>query len=72
MPYHYSNKKNAMPQNNREAKGTRKKLTARQEAALERHKVHHTAKHMAMMKRLMKSGMTFTESHKMTMKEVGK
>jgi hypothetical protein len=65
MTYHYSNKKNAPPQN-------AKKLTARQEAALEKHKEHHTAKHMALMRKLMRGGMTFTESHKKAMKEVGK
>ena len=47
-------------------------LTARQEAALARHKEHHTAKHMAFMRKEMKKGMTFTQAHKMAMKTVGK
>jgi hypothetical protein len=36
-----------------------KKLTARQEAALKRHKVHHTAKHMSEMRKSMRAGKTF-------------
>jgi len=47
-------------------------LTQRQKNALERHKQHHTSKHMTEMRRLMKSGKTFTASHKMAMKKVGK
>ena len=67
MPgYSYSNKKNAPPQNKM------KKLTARQEKALEKHKEHHTAKHMTHMRKLMRGGKTFTEAHKIAMKEVGK
>ena len=120
MPYHYSNKKNAPPQNKKakpdfldldkdgnkkesmkkavaDMKGkrqiTRKKnptkaavmskakdskpkktrtLTTRQENALQRHKEHHTAKHMALMRKLMREGKTFGEAHKIAMKEVGK
>jgi hypothetical protein len=66
MPYHSSNKKNAPPQNKA------KTLTARQENALQKHEVHHTKKHMTVMRRLMREGKTFTESHKIAMKEVGK
>jgi|TARA_B100000902_G_C27038633_1_gene778196 hypothetical protein len=54
------------------AYGTPKKLTTRQKAAMERHAEHHTKKHMAEMRRLMKAGKTFTEAHKMAMKKVGK
>jgi hypothetical protein len=49
-----------------------KKLTQRQMDTLKRHSVHHTTKHMNEMMRLMKSGKTFTESHKLAMKKVGK
>jgi len=49
----------------------KKKLTARQEQALARHSVHHTNKHMAEMKRLMRAGKTFTQSHKLAMRKVG-
>ena len=49
-----------------------KKLTARQQATLKRHSVHHTAKHMAEMKKSMRRGVSFTAAHKMAMKKVGK
>ena len=49
-----------------------KQLTQRQKDTLKRHSKHHTAKHMAEMKRLMRRGKTFTESHKIAMKKVGK
>tara|TARA_R100000654_G_scaffold13879_2_gene30040 strand:+ start:547 stop:744 length:198 start_codon:yes stop_codon:yes gene_type:complete len=48
------------------------KLTARQQTALDRHAKHHTSKHMAMMRREMRSGSTFTEAHKKAKKKVGK
>tara|TARA_R100001463_G_scaffold710_6_gene3270 strand:- start:2092 stop:2247 length:156 start_codon:yes stop_codon:yes gene_type:complete len=48
-----------------------KKLTKRQEQALARHKVHHTNKHMAEMRRLMRGGKKFGESHKIAMRRVG-
>lgn len=48
------------------------KLTKRQEATLARHSKHHTTKHMSSMKKLMKQGKTFGESHKIAMKKVGK
>tara|TARA_B100001094_G_scaffold279729_1_gene290061 strand:+ start:1052 stop:1198 length:147 start_codon:yes stop_codon:yes gene_type:complete len=47
-------------------------LSKRQTNALKKHKVHHTNKHMAEMKKLMNKGKTFTEAHKMAMKKVGK
>jgi len=50
----------------------KKTLTSRQENALKRHSAHHTSKHMSQMKKLMKSGKTFGESHKIAMKKVGK
>ena len=49
-----------------------KSLTARQEATLKKHAVHHTKKHMDMMKKAMRSGSTFTAAHKQAMKKVGK
>ena len=49
-----------------------KKLTKRQQDTLKKHSTHHTAKHMAEMRKLMRSGKTFSESHKMAMKKVGK
>jgi|TARA_R110002153_G_scaffold152368_1_gene303883 hypothetical protein len=47
-------------------------LTVRQKKALARHKEHHTAKHMTEMRKLMRDGKTFTQSHKTAMKKVGK
>jgi len=47
-------------------------LTKKQKATLDKHKVHHTAKHMTLMKKLMNQGKSFTESHKIAMKRVGK
>tara|TARA_R100001463_G_scaffold51946_1_gene102674 strand:- start:315 stop:488 length:174 start_codon:yes stop_codon:yes gene_type:complete len=51
---------------------TTKQLTQRQKDTLSRHKKHHTAKHMAEMRKLMKQGKTFGQSHKIAMKKVGK
>ena len=48
------------------------KLTKRQEETLKRHKVHHTAKHMAFIRKEMRNGKTFTQAHKEAMKKVGK
>ncbi len=53
-------------------KPTAKKLTARQEATLKKHSVHHSAKHMAMMRKEMKAGASFTAAHKKAQKKVGK
>jgi hypothetical protein len=49
-----------------------KSLTKKQEDALKKHSVHHTPKHMSEMKKAMKAGKTFTQSHKDAMKKVGK
>ena len=47
-------------------------LSKRQKETLSRHKKHHTAKHMAFMRKEMNKGKTFTEAHKLAMKKVGK
>tara|TARA_S200002703_G_scaffold95463_2_gene82548 strand:+ start:23998 stop:24156 length:159 start_codon:yes stop_codon:yes gene_type:complete len=47
------------------------KLTARQKTTLEKHSKHHSAKHMAMMRKEMKAGLTFTQAHKKAQKKVG-
>ena len=47
-------------------------LNKRQQNAMEKHSVHHTKKHLSEMVTLMGKGKTFTESHKMAMKKVGK
>tara|TARA_R100000700_G_scaffold16622_1_gene22808 strand:+ start:460 stop:618 length:159 start_codon:yes stop_codon:yes gene_type:complete len=50
----------------------KKTLTKRQTDALKRHSKHHTAKHMASMKKDMLAGMSFTASHKKAMKKLGR
>ena len=44
----------------------------KQKDTLKKHSVHHSAKHMTMMRKLMKGGETFTASHKKTQKKIGK
>jgi|TARA_R100001463_G_scaffold109940_3_gene164646 hypothetical protein len=48
-----------------------KKLTDRQNQTLQRHSKHHTSEHMKLMKKLMRQGKTFSQSHKIAMKKVG-
>ena len=48
------------------------KLTERQNKTMDKHKKHHTKKHMDLMKKLMREGKSFTEAHNMAMKKVGK
>ena len=50
----------------------KKALTDRQKTALKRHAKHHTAKHMASMRKDMMAGMSFTDSHKKAQKKVGR
>jgi|TARA_Y200000002_G_scaffold2780_1_gene2597 hypothetical protein len=47
-------------------------ITKKQKDLLNKHKVHHTSKHMTMMRKLMNQGKTFTQSHKIAMSKVGK
>jgi len=49
-----------------------KQLSAKQKDMLKKHKVHHTAKHMTQMRKDMKNGKSFYQSHKIAMKKVGK
>tara|TARA_Y100001970_G_scaffold290479_1_gene424375 strand:+ start:1969 stop:2142 length:174 start_codon:yes stop_codon:yes gene_type:complete len=49
-----------------------KDLTKRQQNAMKRHSVHHTGNHIKAMVNAMKEGKTFTESHELAMKKVGK
>jgi len=44
-------------------------ITKRQQAKLKEHSVHHTPEHMKDMRRAMRSGSTFTESHKIAKKD---
>ena len=59
MPSHYKKK-------------TGKKLSDAQNKKLKEHSKHHSSKHMAMMRKDMKSGMSFTAAHKKAQKMVGK
>jgi hypothetical protein len=47
-------------------------LNKRQQNAMSKHSKHHTKKHLVEMMNLMKKGKTFTDSHKLAMKKVGK
>ncbi len=46
-----------------------KALTKQQQAALKRHSVHHTARHMADMRRSMRAGKNFKEAHRIAMRK---
>ena len=47
-------------------------LSEKQKEMLEKHKSHYSTKHLQMMKKLMKEGKSFTQSHKLALKSVGK
>ena len=47
-------------------------LNARQINAMAKHSEHHTKKHIQFMVDAMNNGASFTESHELAMKEVGK
>ena len=49
-----------------------KALTTAQKNRLKKHSVHHSAKHMAMMRKDMKAGKSFTQAHNKAQKMVGK
>ena len=49
-----------------------KPLTESQKSQLEKHKIHHTTKHMNKMRLLMREGKSFKQSHAIAMKLVGK
>ena len=52
---------------------TRKQLTNAQASSLLRHRQHHTQGHMLLMMKLMiEQHMTFSEAHKVAMRQVGK
>lgn len=49
-----------------------KTITTAQKAMLKKHSSHHSPKHMAEMRKNMKAGKTFTQSHKAAQKKIGK
>ena len=53
-------------------KAVKRKNKSKKVKTMKKHSVHHTAKHMASMKKAMLSGKTFTQAHKIAMKQVGK
>ena len=57
---------------NKKPKVKSRTLTKAQKSTLEKHKVHHTAKHMALMRKKMKEGMSFSRAHSLAQKQVGK
>ena len=48
------------------------KLTTKQKNKLKEHSVHHTKSHMDLMKRLMRSEVSFTRGHNEAQRRVGK
>ena len=49
-----------------------KGLTTAQENKLKEHSKHHSSKHISMMRKDMKNGMSFTKAHNKAQKAVGK
>ena len=50
----------------------KKELTKRQKDTLKKHSVHHSKKHMAMMRKEMRAGKSFSAAHKKAKKLIGK
>jgi|TARA_R100001443_G_C3315821_1_gene168857 hypothetical protein len=48
------------------------KLTPKQIVTLNKHSKHHSKKHMDMMKKMMREGVSFEAAHKKAQKQVGK
>ena len=46
-------------------------ITKKAKAALKKHAKHHSAKHIAMMKKDMKNGKTLKQAHNKAVKKVG-
>ena len=61
-----------MPKTNYVKGVSMKGLNKRQKSAMRRHKSHHTAKHLKAMATAMRKGKTFSQSHKIAMKKVGR
>ena len=49
-----------------------KGLSVAQKKAMQKHKIHHTKKHLKLMATEMRKGKTFTQAHKLAMKKVGR
>jgi len=48
------------------------KLSKRQSATMDKHKQHHSAKHMADMRKSMRAGDSFSKAHKKALRKVGR
>jgi predicted phosphoadenosine phosphosulfate sulfurtransferase len=72
MPSHYKKKTARQAQSREKKKLTDLGTSANKNKKLKEHSKHHSSKHMAMMKKDMKSGMSFTAAHKKAQKAVGK
>jgi len=47
-------------------------MDTKTKSKLTKHASYHSTKHMAMMRRLIKEGMSFTAAHKKTQKVIGR
>jgi hypothetical protein len=74
MPYHGNVKaKMSNPKKPKiKKKPVKKGMTQNQKDKLKEHSKHHTAKHMAIMRKEMKAGSSFTKAHNKAKKMVGK
>jgi len=76
MPYHTGSKmKMNKAKKPKKKVGNKKKnvgMSQNQKDKLKEHAKHHTAKHMTIMKRMMKGGVSFTKAHNAASKMVGK
>ena len=79
MPYHSEMEGKRKPPNLKKkpkAQKPKKKgskgITDKEADKLQEHSDHHSRKHMAEMKKLMRNGMSFTMAHKRAMSKVGK
>ena len=62
-----------MPKETKKVKGVSLSgLTTKQSNAMVKHSEHHTTNHLKVMVQSMKKGRTFTQSHKIAAKKVGK
>ena len=65
-------KEKTKPMTKESVKPMKKELTKDQKDKLKEAAKHHSSKHMSMMRKLMKEGMSFMAAHKKALKEVGK
>ena len=70
--YGSKNRKKMVKVYNKKPQKNRKKLSLALENKLKEHSKHHTKKHIAEMRKLMKQGMSFNKAHAQAMKTKGK